>query len=880
MGRIDGLRSRLSALLRRRGFERDLNDELRFHLEMETAAGLERGLGPDEARRRARMRLGGEEGVREAVREARGLRMLDDLRLDVRYAFRSLRRNPGFALVAVITLGLGIGATTAVYSVVDGVLLRPLPWAEADRLVVVWQNDRISGTQREPASLPDYADIRERARSFSGVAAWGTSSANMAAEGSEPERIRLARVTSNVFEVVGAQAVAGRFFEEAEGLPGGARVAVVSESLLRAMEGGVAGVVGGTVRIDDVAYQVVGVAPATFAFPEPATAVWVPWQVDPAAGQRARHDAMLVARLAPSVRLEAAQTEMDAIAADLEAEYATNRGRGAFVEPVRDALLGDVRPSLLIALGAVALVLLVACSNVASLLLARGAARSREIAVRTALGARGERLARQFTVESLVLALAGGALGIAVARLGVRPLLALAPADLPRAADIAVDGRVLLAALALSIGAGLIFGLVPVRLARATDLNRTLREEGRGTSGGLRQRRVRAGIVVAEIALSMMLLVGAGLLVRSLAALQRVDPGFDPGNLLKVEYTLPDARYPQSFDDFPNWTEIQRFQSEVRARIDALQGVESVALATQHPLDIGFTNSFVIEGRENEYEAQPEIRTRMVGTGYLETVGVPLLSGRDIDQRDGPASAMVALINEAGARRFFPDTDPVGQRISFWGITRDIVGVVGDERFAGPGQPAPPALYVPLAQAPIPSGSILVRTSVDPSTLVSAIRGEIRTVDPALAVFGVSSMDGELRAAVGRERFAATLLTLFAATALILAVVGVHGLLSYAVAQRTRELGIRMALGATRRSVLSLVVREGMRLVAAGLIVGFAGALVATRFLRSLLFGVGPADPLSFALAATAVLGAALVASLVPARRATSSDPMRALRVD
>jgi putative ABC transport system permease protein len=881
MGRWRGLASRMGALLRRRRFERDLQDEIRFHLDMETSAGLEQGLGAAEARRSARLRFGGEDGVSEAVREARGLHWLDDVRMDVRYAMRSLRRNRGFALAAVLTLGLGIGATAAVYGVVDGVLLRPLPWPGADRLVLVWQNDRVSGTQREAASLPDYADYVERARSFEGLGAFAGRSANLATAVGDPARVRVASVSASVFPILGVQPLAGRYFTAEEAAPGGPRVAVVSEAMGSGREGGAASLTGTTIRVDDVEYEVVGVAPSTLSFPEAETVVWLPLQTAASQAQRSRHDTMVLARLGPGVSLSAAQLEMDAISADLEATYASNRGRGAFVEPVREALLGEIRPSLLIALGAVALVLLVACANVASLLLARGATRGREIAVRTALGARSGRLARQFAVESLVLTLVGGLLGIAVANRAVGPLLALAPEDLPRAAQVSVDGRVLLVTLVLTIVVGLLFGMVPVHQARAVDLQRTLREEGRGASAGLRRQRFRSAIVVAEVALSVMLVVGAGLLLRSLAALHRVDPGFEPGNLLKVEYTLPVARYPQNFAEFPGWTEVQRFQNETKVRLETLSGVESVALATQHPLDAGFTNSFVIEGRESEYESQPEIRTRMVSADYFETVGVPVVRGRVPDARDAATAPPVLVINEAGARLFFPDSDPIGQRLSFWGNNpRQIVGVVGNERFAGIGEATPPAIYVPLAQAPLASGSILVRTAADPVAMAATIRETIRSVDPDLAVFNITTMSNEVRAAVARERFAATLFTIFAAIALVLAIVGVHGLLSYAVAQRTRELGIRMALGASRRSLLGMVIGEGMMLAGAGLVLGLLGALAASRLLQSLLYEIQPADPFTFVAAGVAVAAAALAASALPARRATASDPSRALRLD
>lgn len=892
MGRQSGLRSRLRALFSRKRFERELDDELRFHVEMETEARLRGGAGASEARRGARVAFGGEDSVRESVREARGLSWLDDLRMDARYAARSLWRNRLFAIVAVVTLGLGIGAATAVYSVVDGVLLRPLPFAQADRLVMVWEHDRISGTEREAASIPDFADFEERSRTIEPMAAFDTRPVNLMLPGQEPERVRVALVTERFFETLGVTPLLGRFFQAGDAginagrvlaqdaAAGAALVTVVSEELWRTRLGGDASVIGSTILVDDMQVTVIGVARSGLEFPEAETALWAPQPVNAAEAQRTLHDVVVVGRLAPGHALEAAQAEMTAIAAELEAMYPSNRGRGVTLEPVRDALVGQVRPALLILLAAVALVLLVACVNVANLLLARGAARTREVAIRGALGAGGSRLARQFAVESLMLAVLGGVLGVGLAALGLERLLALAPADLPRAAAIGIDARVLLASLGVTLAVGLAFGLVPVQQARRVDLQSTLREEGRSGSAGVSRQRTRSALVVIEIALSVMLLVGAGLMMRSLSALQSVDPGFVPDNLLRVQYVLPESRYPQSFSNFPNWTEVQRFQSEVRARIGSVPGVASVALATQDPLGFGFTNSFVIEGRENEYENQPEIATRMASTGYFETVGVPVLSGRAFDDRDVATTPLVVVINQAGAERFFPGQNPIGQRIGFWGQFKEIVGVVGDERFHGLGEAAPPALYMPLAQAPLASGSILVRTSVPPLSIADAVRAQVREVDPDLAVYGIATMDDELQRAVGRERFAATLLGLFAATGLLLALIGVHGLLSYTVAQRTRELGIRMALGATASEVVTMVVKKGLGLAAIGLAIGVAGALAVSGLLRSMLFGVAATDPVTFAVVGIAILGTALLACLAPARRATAADPMHALRVE
>ena len=571
---------------------------------------------------------------------------------------------------------------------------------------------------------------------------------------------------------------------------------------------------------------------------------------------------------------------MTELAAQLEAAYPSNAARGVFLEPLREVVVGPARPALLVLLGAVALVLLIACANVANLLLARGTARSREIAVRAAMGAGTGRLARQFVVESLVLALAAAGFGVALAFGGLELLLRLAPADLPRVAEAGVSPRALGLTMLVSVLVGVAFGTVPSLQARRLDVQSALRAGGTGAGAGRERRRAQSLLVVAEVGLAVFLLIGAGLLLKSFWRLLQVDPGFRTEQVLKAEYQLPERRYPMDFSRWPDLTEIHGFNAALLARAEVLPGVEAAAIAGSHPLNAGFTNSFVVVGREAEAADWPEISIRQVTPGYFPTLGVPLRSGRLLRDADDASAAPVVLINEAAARRFFAAQPPLGQRIAFWGTPRTIVGVVGDERFHGVAEAAPPAVYAPLAQAPTTAGSLLVRARGEPLALAGAVRSAIRETDPALAVFGVEALDETLSRSVGPRRFTVLLLGLFAALALSLAVVGVHGVLSYSVAQRTREIGIRMALGASRGRVTGMVLGQGTGLISLGVLLGLAGAWVLSRLLRGLLFGVSATDPAIFAGVAGLLLLVSLLACYLPARRATRVDPAVALRAE
>jgi putative ABC transport system permease protein len=820
---------------------------------------------------------------------------------DLRFALRSLARTPGFATAAILTLALGIGANTAIFSVVNAVLLRPAPFRELDRVVMVWETDRNSGTTREPASVPDYLDYRVQTASLTSLSALMAAQVNLATGDGDPARVAALRVSHDLLPMLGIEPVAGRGFRAEEDAIGAADTAIVSESLARELAGSAGGAVGRVLRLDERPHTVVGVIAdasdfgtlqllsaaaysRSFADRGEATRVqvWIPLRADPKTLPRETHPIFMLGRLAAGQTADSAQKELAGLAASLERTYPMNRGRGVYVEPLSEVVLGQVRPTLYVLLGAVALVLLIACVNVAGLLVARGAGRIQEVAVRRALGASPARVTRQFVAEGVVLAGVAAAIGIAFAFAGVKILVATAPANVPRLASTAIDVRVLAATLGISLTAGLLFGLIPALHARGVDLQSTLKADGGRGVLGVARTGFRSVLVAGELALAIMLLAGAGLLIRSFWNLLTVDPGFRAGGVLKAEYQLPRSRYPAEFAAWPDFREQHAFVAAILARAESLPGITSAAIAGNHPLDPGFTNSFVIVGREPEAREPgwPELTMRRVTAGYFSTVGVPLQRGRLLNAGDGTRSTPVVLINDAAARRFFGDRDPLGAQIRLYGVARTIVGVVGNERTRGLSEGAPLATYLPLAQAPSVDGAgvLLVRTAGDPAAAAAPIRDIIRERDPALAVFGLEPLDRTVSRSVADRRFAMLLVGLFASLALVLAAIGVHGVLSYDVTRRVREIGIRMALGAERGAVLRLIAGRALALAAIGAAVGGAGAFALTRTLSAMLFGVTPHDPMTFAASAGILTMVALAAAVIPAWRAARVDPAAALR--
>lgn len=820
---------------------------------------------------------------------------------DLRHAFRQLRKAPTFTAVAAGTLALGIGANTAIFSVVNSVLLQPPPFADPDRMMMVWETDRNSGTRREQVSLPDYIDFRDRSQTFETLAGFSAGSVTLTRPDGDPMQLPFVTSTHEFLPMVGVEPLLGRTFTAEETRPGGGNVVLIAEGLWERLYARRPDVLGQSVRLNDRQHKIIGVVPdqADFGILQVLSsaafgiglagrhevAIWTPLQVSVEEMPRSRHWMFALGRLAPGVGSAAAQQEMSGIAEELEATYVENDERGVNVEPLIEVIFSDVRPPLLLLLAAVGLVLLVASANVANLLLARSTSRTREVAIRASLGAGRRRLARQFLVEGVLLALLGGAVGVGLAFVGTNVLLAFAPSDIPRLDAVGIDGRVLAATLAVSLLTGVVFGLVPTFRARRVDLQTALRSEsGAAGAGGARRGLLQSGLVVAELALAVVLVVGAGLLLKSFWQIQKVDPGFRAEGVLKAEFELSETRYPVDFSAWPDleFAEMHRFNTTLLERARALPGVESAALAVSHPMDRGGTNSFEIVGREAESADMPEISTRSVSPGYFATVRLALRKGRLFDSGDDSQAAAVAIINEAAAELAFPDRDPIGQSIAFWDTERRIVGVVANEKFQGLTAKAPIAIYTSLAQQPSLGGSevLLVRTSGEPGVLAAPVRAAIQDIDPELAVFGVEPLRETVGRSIAQQRFTLLLLGVFAAVAIALAFIGIHGVLSYVVARRTSEMGIRMALGASRGNVIALVVGQGARLAVVGLALGLAVAVVATRLLGSLLYGVTATDPATYVVVVAAVFSIATLTTLLPARRATRVDPMIALKTE
>ncbi|MCC7417415.1 MAG: ABC transporter permease [Acidobacteria bacterium] len=901
MDRLRGLWLQCRALWRRDEAERALRDELRDHVEREVEAGVARGLSRDQAHRRALLQFGGVERFREETRDARGLNLLEESCRDLRHGWRLLARRPTFAVAVILTLALGIGANTAVFSAVYAVLLQPSPFQDPDRLVMVWETDRGSGTRHEPASWPDVVDFRDRSRTLSAIGSVAGADITLTG-GGEPERVPALYVTPNLLALLGVQPLAGRLFRADEGTIGdarvvGASVAIVGEGFWRSHYRADAGIVGRTITVDGRPTTVVGVAPrsadlgirqvhqrADYAstFIGDHVGLWLAVRPTADAFPRETHPFLTLGRLAPDATLASAQDELGAIGADLERQYQVNKNRGVNLESYGEVTFGSVRPPLVLLLGAVTLLLLVTCANVASLLLARTATRAREVALRRALGAGPGRLGRQFLAESLLLVTLGSAAGVGLAYIGLEALITLAPPDVPRLDMAALNGPVLAHAAGLAALVAFAFGLLPAFQARGLELQQMLKASGAGRLAASRgARRVRRALVVSEVAAAVMLVVGAGVLVRTLWRLQGVDPGFDASRVLKIQLQLPANRYPVLFSRFPDAPEIAGFDARLLQAVRAIPGVDSAALAVNSPLESGSTNSFAIVGREQESAGHPEIRTRALTPGYLETLAVPLLEGRNVNAGDDADAAPVVLINQAAAGRYFPDGTAVGRQIRFWGITRRIVGVIGNEKFRGVDAPTDPAVYAPMAQSPSQQLTLLLRTaSADPTSAVGGVRQAVRGIDPQIALYGVEPLQAAASASIARPRLNARLMTLFALLAVLLALVGVHGVLSYMVAERAPELGLRMALGASRAAVMRSVLSDGLWLASAGVGIGLAGALAGSHLLTAFVFGVSRTDPATFIAVPLAVLATVAAASLPPALRATRVDPVKVLRAE
>ncbi|HEX8559122.1 MAG TPA: ABC transporter permease [Pyrinomonadaceae bacterium] len=810
--------------------------------------------------------------------------MMRTLLKDIRYAARTLLKSPGFTAVAVAALALGIGANTAIFSVVKAVLLNPLPYPQAERLVWVRESNPAADIPDEPASAPNFNDWRAQGRSFEGLAAFANSAVTLTDGDDEPERLPAVSTSANFFEVLGVAPAVGRGFMPEEEAAGRNRVAVISHGLWQRRFGASRQALGQTLTLNGAAYTVVGVAPPDFkhpvAGPKPPE-LWLPIAFNFAQAARRSDYLNVVGRLKGGAGVEQARAELAAVAARLAQEYpTTNAGWTVTVAPLHERVVGNVRQSLWVLMGVVAFLLLIACANVANLLLARAASRRQEVAVRTALGAGRARIIRQFLTESLLLALAGGGLGLLLAAWGVELLVALSPGNIPRLDEVGLDARVLLFTLCVSAATGVVFGLLPALSASKGDLSGSLKEGGsRGSTAGRGASRLRSTLVVAEIAITVVLLAGAGLMVRSFLAIQSVDPGFRPERILTFDFALPAAKYKGE-------PEIAAFYEQFAARAAALPGVERAALVSALPLAGGADIlAFVVEGRpELPPEKVQDAAFYTVTPDYFELMGIRHVRGERLDGRHREGAPDACVINETMARKYWPGEDPVGKRLNTGNPATNpwvtVVGVVADTRSSALEKEPYPQVYLPALQFRQRSMTFVARTSGDPLALTPAVRRELSAMDKDLPLYNVRTMEQVLAASVSRRRFQMTLIGAFAGVGLLLAAVGIYGVISYSVAQRRHEIGVRMALGARGGDILRLVVGQGLGLTAAGVGVGLAAAFALTRVLSSLLYGVSAADPLTFACVALALVGVALAACLAPARRATKVDPMEALRYE
>ena len=796
---------------------------------------------------------------------------------DLRGALRSLLRAPGFTLVAVVTLALGIGANSAIFTVVNALLVRPLPYPDAARLVQVWETRPQIGRDRSSVSPGEFLDWRAKSDCFERLAAVDYRDANLTG-GIEPESVEIARVSADWFPMLGLRPALGRFFGPDEDRPDGERVVVLSHGLWQRRYGGAPGVVGSKILLDGASSLVLGVLGAADHAPQDAALIEpIAFDAETRA-ERGHHYLEVLGRLAPGTRLDAARDRMSALAASLARDRGVRpESEGVVLVPLQEELYGRGRPVLLVLLGAVGLVLLIACANVAGLLVARAAERERELAIRAALGATRRRLAQQRLAESLLLGGAGAAAGLLLSLWGVEVLLKLVPGGVDRVRDVGADGNVLLFTAATAIACGLLAGVAPALFAAGAAPALALAEGGRGATAGRPRARLRSLLVAGQVALSIVLLVGAALLLRSFEALRRVDPGFATHGRIAAEIALPQGRYDS--------TARAAFFEDLSARLRSLPGVAAAGAVNVLPLSgSNASSNYTVEGEpERSRDQAPNANRRSVAGEYFDALGLPLLEGRVFDRRDGAAAAVV-VVNRTFARRHWPEGTPLGRRMRFgsgpsntspW---REVVGVVADLRHQALDEAPRAEVYMPLAQSPAGTMSVVVAASESPERMTEVVRATVRALDPDLPIANVRSMEEVVSGALLPQRLATVLVGAFAALALVLAALGLYGVVAYSVARRTQEIGVRIALGATGPGVLRLVVGQGMRLVAAGVAAGLAGAWGVTRLLASLLYGVSPTDPVAFSLAAVLLGLVALLAAALPAWRASRLDPMTALR--
>ena len=889
MDKLSQLWRRLLFYLRRDQFDRELEEEMRFHIEMKAEENAEAGMGPLEARFAAQRQFGNQTLLREVSRDMWAVRSIETLFQDLRYGARMLAKNPGFTLVAVITLALGIGANSALFSVVNAILLRPFPYGEPERLVVVWETQLSSGLPAMFASPPNYRDWRAQQTVFEEMAAFNPRGFFIARD-AEQTLAHGAQVSATLFPLLQVKPLLGRTFSPDEEKPGANRVVILGYGLWRRGFGADKNVIGGSVIINEQPYTVIGVMPPEFNFPPPIdlegtslpqrNELWVPFDLGRNAEQRGAHFMTVIARLKPGVAIERAGEEMNAIAGRLERQHpASNTGWKIALVPLNQQVLGKVDTALMALLAAVGFVLLIACVNVANMLLARSAGRSREFAIRSALGAGQWRLIRQSLTESALLGLLGGTAGLLLAYWGVKLIVGVAPQNVPRLEEVAVDTTVVVFTLAISLLTGVLAGIIPALRGFATGLYQALKESGRTSAEAGSAIWLRDGLVIAEVALALALLAGAGLFARSFLRLRGVDKGFQSENVLTMRVRLPQSKYQQPSARSAAFTELER-------RLKTLPGVESVAFTSDIPIGSDWQGTdFMVEGEAPlPPDQERQINWTTITPGYLRTMGITLLRGRDFNEQDGPEAPKVVLVNETLARRNFPNADPIGKRIIAGFSTqfaREIIGVVKDIKHSDLQSASAAQVFAPFHQTSFSATlSLLIRSHAPPASVFNAARDQIRDFERGSAIYDPRTLDQVVADSVALPRFSMLLTGLFAVASALLAAAGVYGVVSYTVSQHTREIGVRMALGAEPRDILKLVIRQGLRPILIGVVIGLTASVTLTRLLSGLLFGVSATDPLTFTVIALLLTFVALLACWIPARRAAKVDPMTALRFE
>jgi putative ABC transport system permease protein len=886
MDRIRTVLSRFAALFGKQKRDADLDEELRSHIDFAVEENLKRGMSMKDARTAALKEFGGMTQTKETYRVLRGLPILETLANDLRFGLRQLVKSPAFALTAILTLALGIGATTAIFSVVKAVLLAPLPYNNPGRIVAVWTANAAQGGQPLPSTAGDFAIWKQRSGVFEDLAPSYDNEQTLTGQGSPQFLIGYA-VSASYLRILGVAPQLGRLYTDQEDSAGGPKLALLSDHLWRATFHSDPSIVNKAITLDGNAYTVLGVMPPGFNYPS-SVEIWTPSNIAPSAYDDFSHTYIrILGRLRPGVTLAQAQKTLNDVEAQVATEHPqTDSGNRVVLVPLREQLDGDIRKPLLILMGAVGLVLLIACANTAGLALARNAERQKEIAVRLALGATRRRLLRQFVTESLLLAVIGGAGGILLALAGTHFLLGLFPNEvanlnIPKVTEIPMDRGVLLFAFAITLLTAFLFGIVPVVKGMRTEAGAAMKDSARGNTNTRRSNRSRSAVVMSEVALSLMLLTGAGLVVASFQKVINADLGFRPEHVLSMQLFLPPDRYPST-----DPAKRRQFIEGVEKRLSALPGVKSVGTINFLPLS-GFwgTTSFLLRGQAPPKNGQaPEADNRIITPGYLQTMGLPLLRGRNFTDADHAGGLQVAMINQVMAKQYFAGKDPLGEQLNLGTADKpdwwQIVGITGDVKAFGQDQPTHADIYRPFDQLPFPLVAFTMRTETDPALMVKSAEQALWSVDPDLPVLKAIPMNLLASQTLAVRRASAALFSAFAVLALVLACIGIYGVMAYAVTQRRQEIGVRMALGARRSNVLRMMMGFGFRLALYGVVIGLIGAFALTRLLQSLLFEVNAMNPLVFSIAALVLVAVSTAASYLPARAAASIEPMQALRTE